>query len=150
MKEFNFKINGNSYTVGIAIQGDNEAEVVVNGAAYHVELVDTTVKPKVVSKPQIAAIPASHPVQFGSAVSKNVVQKAAPVTTNTVYSPLPGVIIDLKVKEGDIVTVGQTLLVLEAMKMENNIDADFAGVVKSINVKCGDTVLDGNVLLIIG
>lgn len=149
MKEFNFKINGNNYTVGIAIQGDNEAEVVVNGATYQVELVDSTVKPKVVSKPQIAPVPASNPVHSNGAASKPVVQKTPVSSANPINSPLPGVIIDLKVKEGDTVAIGQTLLVLEAMKMENNIDADFAGVVKSINIKCGDSVLEGNVLLTI-
>lgn len=63
MKEYNFKINGNDYTVGIEILNDTEADVIVNGASYSVEVLDTTVKPSVAAKPQVAAVPASHPVQ---------------------------------------------------------------------------------------
>ena len=67
-----------------------------------------------------------------------------------VKSPLPGVILDIRIKEGDPVAVGQTLVVLEAMKMENNIDSDRAGVVKSIKVNRGDSVLEGDVLITLG
>ena len=63
MKEYNFEINGNDYTVGIEILNDTEADVIVNGASYSVEVLDTTVKPSVAAKPQVAAVPASHPVQ---------------------------------------------------------------------------------------
>ena len=55
-----------------------------------------------------------------------------------------------RIKEGDTVAVGQTLVVLEAMKMENNIDSDRAGVVKSIKVNRGDSVLEGDVLITLG
>ena len=133
MKEYNFKINGNDYTVGIEILNDTEADVIVNGASYSVEVLDTTVKPSVAAKPQVAAVPASHPVQ-----------------PSPVKSPLPGVILDIRIKEGDTVAVGQTLVVLEAMKMENNIDSDRAGVVKSIKGNRGDSVLEGDVLITLG
>ena len=143
MKEYNFKINGNDYTVGIEILNDTEADVIVNGASYSVEVLDTTVKPSVAAKPQVAAVPASHPVQPSTVpVTKPA---AAPVK-----SPLPGVILDIRIKEGDTVAVGQTLVVLEAMKMENNIDSDRAGVVKSIKVNRGDSVLEGDVLITLG
>ena len=127
MKEYNFKINGNDYTVGIEILNDTEADVIVNGASYSVEVLDTTVKPSVAAKPQVAAAGESP-----------------------VKSPLPGVILDIRIKEGDTVAVGQTLVVLEAMKMENNIDSDRAGVVKSIKVNRGDSVLEGDVLITLG
>ena len=65
MKEYNFKINGNDYTVGIEILNDTEADVIVNGASYSVEVLDTTVKPSVAAKPQVAAVPASHPPAAG-------------------------------------------------------------------------------------
>ena len=138
MKEYNFKINGNDYTVGIEILNDTEADVIVNGASYSVEVLDTTVKPSVAAKPQVAAVPASHPVQPSAAGE------------SPVKSPLPGVILDIRIKEGDTVAVGQTLVVLEAMKMENNIDSDRAGVVKSIKVNRGDSVLEGDVLITLG
>ena len=140
MKEYNFKINGNDYTVGIEILNDTEADVIVNGASYSVEVLDTTVKPSVAAKPQVAAVPASHPVQPSTAAAGE----------SPVKSPLPGVILDIRIKEGDTVAVGQTLVVLEAMKMENNIDSDRAGVVKSIKVNRGDSVLEGDVLITLG
>jgi biotin carboxyl carrier protein len=62
---------------------------------------------------------------------------------------LPGTVISCNVKEGESVSAGQTLVVMEAMKMENNIDAEKSGVVKSINVQAGATVMEGEVLLVI-
>ncbi|WP_295936447.1 biotin/lipoyl-containing protein [uncultured Alistipes sp.] len=153
MKEYNFKINGNDYTVGIEILNDNEADVVVNGASYSVEVLDATVKPSVVAKPQVAAVPASHPVQPSAvSVSKPSASASTPASAgeSPLKSPLPGVILDIKVREGDTVAVGQTLVILEAMKMENNIDCDRAGVVKSIKVNRGDSVLEGDVLITLG
>ena len=64
-------------------------------------------------------------------------------------SPLPGVILDIKVKEGDEVKKGQTLIILEAMKMENSINADKDGKVTAINVSKGESVLEGTDLVII-
>ncbi len=145
-------INGNDYAVSVEITNDNSADVVVNGATYHVELADAKVKKAVASKPQVAAVPASHPVT-NSAMPAAPIGKPVASTgagERTIQSPLPGVILDIKVAVGDTVSAGQTLVVLEAMKMENNIDAAFAGVVKSINVKCGESVLEGDALIIIG
>ena len=70
-------------------------------------------------------------------------EKAAetqPITGNTVNAPLPGRVIDIKVKVGDKVKVGQEVIVLEAMKMENSISSDYAGTVKQLLVKIGDNV----------
>ena len=140
MKEYNFKINGNDYTVGIEILNDTEADVIVNGASYSVEVLDTTVKPSVAAKPQVATVPVTKPAAAAPAAAGE----------SPVKSPLPGVILDIRIKEGDTVAVGQTLVVLEAMKMENNIDSDRAGVVKSIKVNRGDSVLEGDVLITLG
>ena len=65
-------------------------------------------------------------------------------------SPLPGVILDLKVNVGDQVKAGQTVAVLEAMKMENNINAEHDGVVTAIKVNKGDSILEGAEILLIG
>ena len=67
-----------------------------------------------------------------------------------IKSPLPGVILGVHVKEGDLVKVGVKLITLEAMKMENNINSDKEGVIKSIKVRQGDSVLEGDVLIEIG
>lgn len=148
MKEYNFKINGNDYTVGIDILNSGEADVIVNGASYQVEMLDGAPKSSTVATPQVAAVPASHPVQPSTiTVTKPATMAPAAAGESPVKSPLPGVILDIKVREGDAVKVGQTLMVLEAMKMENNIDCDRAGVVKSIKVNRGDSVMEGDVLI---
>jgi biotin carboxyl carrier protein len=145
MKDFKFKINGNEYTVHIANVEGNVADVEVNGTPYKVELdkeLKQTKTPRLV-RPE--AIPAtdSHP---------SVVKTASPgtATSGSIKSPLPGVILDVHVKAGDMVKVGQRLVMLEAMKMENNIDSDKEGKVLEVKVHKGDSVLEGDVLIIIG
>ena len=81
--------------------------------------------------------------------TKVVAKPAAAGGAGAVKAPLPGVILDLKVNVGDTVAAGDTVVILEAMKMENNIHADKGGVVKSIFVNKGDSVLEGADLLII-
>ena len=74
----------------------------------------------------------------------------APSTSgSSVKCPLPGTVLSVKVAVGDTVAAGQTLVVLEAMKMENNIDADRGGVVKQVLVQQGATVMEGDVLIVI-
>ena len=143
MKEYKFKINGNEYAVSIQDVEDNQATVTVNGTDYNVEVSGMTSKPKtpkLVQKPVVTTADA-HP-----AVTKTSKPNEG---GKAIKSPLPGVILDLKVSEGDSVKVGQTLMVLEAMKMENNIDSDKEGGVKSLKVRKGDSVLEGDVLITI-
>ena len=144
MKEYKIKINGNNYNVTIDEVEGNAAKVEVNGTPYNVEFERPISKPKtisVVNKPAAApsagAAPASRP--------------AAPAATGngaTVNSPLPGVVLEIKVKDGDQVTKGQCILVLEAMKMENSIEAPCAGTV-TLKVAKGDSVLEGAPLAVI-
>lgn len=145
MKEYKFNINGSDYSVSVSKIEDNTAQVVVNGTEYSVEVEGMGNTPKTPKVVQPIATPTgdAHPA---------VVKTAKPSSGGgvPVKSPLPGVILDLKVKVGDSVKVGQQLLVLEAMKMENNIDSDKEGVVQSISVQRGDSVLEGDTLLIIG
>ena len=140
MKEYKYKINGNTYKVTIGDIDENIAHVEVNGTPYKVEMEKA---PKVVVKPVTRpTTPAPAPTQ--------VVKPAAPSTGKScVKSPLPGVILDIKVNVGDTVKKGQTLIILEAMKMENNINADKDGKITAINVSKGDSVLEGNDLVII-
>ncbi|MBS6238429.1 MAG: biotin/lipoyl-binding protein [Bacteroides sp.] len=140
MKEYKYKINGNTYKVTIGDIDENIAHVEVNGTPYKVEMEKA---PKVVVKPVTRpTTPAPAPTP--------VVKPAAPSTGKSgVKSPLPGVILDIKVKVGDAVKRGQTIIILEAMKMENNINADKDGTITAINVNKGDSVLEGNDLVII-
>lgn len=140
MKEYKFKINGNDYNIAINSTTGNVADVTVNSVDYKVEIENEM--PAVQAVPQAAA-PAAKPAPTPvAAVPAPVVAKPAgegrPVT-----SPLPGVIIEVSVKEGDTVAAGQKVAVLEAMKMENEIQSDRAGVVTKINVAKGDSVLEG-------
>ena len=146
MKRFKFTINGNRYETEILHIEDNVAEIEVNGTKYYVEVnrdIKPTKTPKLV---RAAAVPSTdaHP-----SVAKTS-SPSAPKGAGAVKSPLPGVILEMLVREGDQVKMGQRLLVLEAMKMENNIDADKAGTVTSILKHKGDSVMEGDVLIMIG
>jgi len=142
MKQYKYKINGNLYTVTVNDIEDNIAQVEVNGTPYKVEL-DKPIKaaPKAITRP--AAAPKT---EAGAPV---VARPAATSSKSAVKSPLPGVILELKVKEGDVVKKGQTIIILEAMKMENNINANKDGKITAINVNKGDSVLEGTDLVVI-
>ena len=142
MKQYKFKINGNDYNVAINSTNGNLADVTVNGVSYQVEMENS-----------MPAAPAAAPVQAAPQASAPAPQPAvaaapAPAAKpagegKAVTSPLPGVIIEVSVKEGDTVAAGQKVAVLEAMKMENEIQAEKAGVVTKIHVSKGDSVLEG-------
>lgn len=146
MKKFKFTINGNEYGTEILGIEDNIAEVSVNGVTYTVEIdqkMQTVKTPKLV---RTMAVPStdSHP-----SVSKTA-SPSGPKGTGSIKSPLPGVILEIYVREGDTVKMGQKLIMLEAMKMENNINADKEGRVNSIKVSKGDSVMEGDILIVIG
>lgn len=147
MKEYKLKINGNDYAVTINDLEDNIAEVEVNGTPFKVEFEKPIKKAAApVSKP---ASPKATP----ASVPEVKVSKPASAGTGagvTITSPLPGVILEVCCKEGDAVKKGQKLLLLEAMKMENVIEALSDGTVTSIKVNKGDSVLEGAPLIIIG
>ncbi|MDD6210702.1 MAG: biotin/lipoyl-binding protein [Bacteroidales bacterium] len=147
MKQYKYKINGNLYnvTVNDVEEDSNVAHVEVNGTPYSVELLDKTIKkPVQIIAPRPAAAPKTN---TGAPVVSRPV--AASSGQAAVKSPLPGVILDFKVKEGDVVKKGQVVVILEAMKMENNINADRDGKVVAIKVNKGDSVLEGTDLIII-
>ena len=146
MKNYKLKINGTDYNVDINEVEGQEIKLNVNGTDY-VVTVDQEIKqqkPKPVARPVAAAAPQVTPAAGG-------VQKAsAPVAGAKVTTPLPGTILDVFVNVGDAVKAGQTVVLLEAMKMENNIEADTDGTVKEVKVRKGDSVLEGDVLVVIG
>ena len=142
MKEYKYKINGNEYAVAINEVCDTAAKVTVNGAEYTVEWEKPVEEKPVVKVQPVAAKPATAPAAAKPAAT-------AAVNGHAIKTPLPGVIIDVKVNVGDTVAKGQTVVVLEAMKMENNINADRDGKVAAIQVAKGDTVADGTVLVVL-
>lgn len=146
MKNFKFTINGNIYDAEITGIEDNIAEVSINGVAYSVEI---DRKKQIAKTPKLIrtmAVPStdSHPSMAKTA------NPTAPKGTGNIKSPLPGVILDIYVHEGDTVKIGQKLLMLEAMKMENIINADKEGRVSQIKAGKGDSVMEGDILIVIG
>lgn len=142
MKNYRFKINGNDYDVAINSVEGNIADVTVNGTSYKVEMENA---PAAVAVPVAAVAPTPAP-----ATAPVPAAVTAPAAGKAVTSPLPGVIIALKVNVGDVVKAGQEVAVLEAMKMENSIEATHDGTVTAIHVAKGDSVLEGAQIVTIG
>lgn len=152
MKKYQYKVKGVDYEVEIAEVEGNIAKVNVNGIPFEIELQKpiNAAKHPTMNRPKVEApkpaAPVSKPAQAIAPVA------AAPVAAgagNAIKAPLPGTITDVKVQVGQQVNVGDTVLVLEAMKMQNNIESEYAGKVTSITVKQGDTVMEGSVLITI-
>ena len=139
MKNYKFSINGNQYEVEVFEVEGNIARIEVNGTTYNVELQQEAplVKPKpVAAAPKVTKEPVA---------GATIVRGTGPMTQ--VKAPLPGVIIQVLVRQGDSVAAGQTLCTLETMKMENAIKADNAGVVASVKIAQGQSVLQDEVLI---
>ena len=137
MKGYKFKIGGKQYDVTVSPKEGNLYDVTVNGATYEVEAENAPA----------AAVPvqaAPAPQQAAAPAPAAEAPKAAPAGAGEkVNSPLPGVIIEVSVKEGQAVKAGQKVAVLEAMKMENEIAAPKDGTITAIHVNKGDSVLEG-------
>lgn len=141
MKSYKFRINGKDYSVDIlGIEGRN-ASLTVNGVPYQVELDQDAPQPQ----PQQPA--ATAPAPKAESPAPAATAPAASSGGTAVRSPLPGVIISIDVKEGQAVSKGQKLAILEAMKMENEIQAETDGTVTAILVHKGDSVLEGAEIL---
>ena len=141
MKKYKFTISGNDYEVHIKDLEDNIAEVDVNGTRYEVVVhneIKTTKTPRLVRKP-IEKLPGEGQIKKKETTGKH-----------EVTAPLPGTILKLNISVGDMVTEGMNLLVMEAMKMENQIQTTKGGEVLSIKVNVGDVVQQDDVLIEIG
>lgn len=157
MGKYNFRINGHDYQVDVNSVEGGIADVTVNGTDYKVELADAVPAPA-----QQAVRPAPQTVSTGAPAVTPQATAPAPQATQTatastpqgkgevVTAPLPGVILDIKVKVGDAVKAGQTVAVLEAMKMENEIESTASGTVTAVNAGKGDSVLEGAAIITIG
>lgn len=141
MKEYKYKINGNNYTVAVGDVDENSVQVEVNGVPYKVELDKAKATPVVVSAPKPSAAPRT------ASGEKVIASKPAAGGPGSVVAPLPGTVISVAVKAGDVVKASDTVVLLEAMKMENSIRAGRDGKVASVNVAAGDSVLEGAVLI---
>jgi len=143
MKTYKIKINGNAYEVAVKNIEGTTVEVEVNGKAYNVEL-EQPAKP---AAPAVAR-PVARPAAPSAPTTAPSPRPAAGSAAAT-RSPLPGTVLSVNVTVGQTVKAGDVALVLEAMKMENNINCGKDGVVKAIYVQKGDNVLEGADLLLV-
>lgn len=143
MKKFKFKIKEKTFDVEIMNIEDNMAEVQVNGKSFSVE-VDKTIQ---VVKTPILVREKVSPDNNTNATTARTSSPSEPKGAGVLKSPLPGTILDIFVSVGDTVKIGQKVICLEAMKMENNINANKEGKVTAIKVQKGDAVLEGHVLV---
>lgn len=152
MNKFQYKVQGVDYDVEIEELEGNVAKVQVNGIKFEVEL-KQPINPAhaIRKKPEVhqQATVAPQQAPASQAPAAAAAQPAASATGSQVKAPLPGTITSVNVKVGDVVKDGDTVVVLEAMKMQNNIETEFSGTVTSILVNQGDSVLEGAVLLTI-
>lgn len=160
MAKYEYKVKGVDYVVEIQDIEGNIANVTVNGIPFEVEMKQPvkSSKQKVKLNDGQNNISASSAASAGSASGSNSAaspdsasssKQATPAAGKPVVAPLPGTINEIKVKVGDKVNAGDTVVVLEAMKMQNNIDAETSGTIASINVNKGDAVMEGDTLVTI-
>lgn len=143
-----FLVNGKLVRWDLAELGNGHFHILCDARSYRAEVVtsDFTAKTftiKINNRLYTAAVKD----KFDLLLEKMGMSSAAAGKVNTVKAPMPGLIIDLKVKEGDAVKAGTSLLILEAMKMENVIKAPGDAIVKSVKSKKGDSVEKGQVLI---
>jgi len=152
MNKYQYKVQGVDYDVEIIEVTGNVAKVNVNGIPFEVEMKRPIKAASVQERPKVHVTKPSTPVEK-PAVAPQPAPTTAPQAAGSgvkVSSPLPGTITDVKVKQGDAVKAGDIVVVLEAMKMQNNIEAENDGTVTSVLVNKGDTVMEGDVLITIG
>ncbi|MBU0675411.1 MAG: biotin/lipoyl-binding protein [Proteobacteria bacterium] len=142
MRKYNLSINNNPYEVLVKRVSDIEATVEVNGIEHTVAIHKIeTVIPASLDKREASTVrptPATSPVS-----------RPQPTGSGGIIAPMPGQIKAILVREGDKVTAGQKLIVMEAMKLENKLPADRDGIIKHILVRDGDIVNQGQELVII-
>lgn len=141
MKKYKFKIRGTNYDVRLKDIEDNIAELDVNGTIYEIEIqseIKTSKTPKLIRKP-VENMPGEGQIKKKESSGKY-----------KVTAPLPGTILKIHISVGDMVSEGQNIMVMEAMKMENQIQSGKGGEVTAIKVNVGDSVLQEDVLIEIG
>lgn len=163
MAKYQYTVKGVDYEVEIQDIEGNIANVTVNGIPFEVEM-KQPVKPgkqkfrienEVRSDKGVASSADSAKTSPSSTTTAANTEPAASKKASTsaggkpVVAPLPGTINDIKVKVGDKVNAGDTVVILEAMKMQNNIEAETSGTIASINVNKGDAVMEGDTLVTI-
>ncbi len=145
MKKYELKIGGKEYKVEIKDFTGKTAKVEVNGKSYAVDIAYTGGE---APKPMVASAP--RPVAAVAPVQPAAASAPAPAAgAGAVYAPMPGLILKILVKPGDVVKTGQRVMTMEAMKMENDINTTVSGTVAEVRVKEGENVKENQVLITI-
>lgn len=146
MAKYQYTVKGVDYEVEIQDIEGNIANVTVNGIPFEVEM-----KQPVKAGKQKVKLGGEQTVKSenNNSSSTSAANAIAAPTGKPVVAPLPGTINEIKVKVGDKVNAGDTVVILEAMKMQNNIEAETSGTITGINVNKGDAVMEGDTLVTI-
>ena len=157
MAKYQYTVKGVDYEVEIQDIEGNIANVTVNGIPFEVEMKQPVKagKQKVKLSEERRAEGSeerrvkSEESNSSSASAASTSSAPTAAAGKPVEAPLPGTINEIKVKVGDKVNAGDTVVILEAMKMQNNIEAETSGTITSINVNKGDAVMEGDTLVTI-
>ena len=157
MAKYQYTVKGVDYEVEIQDIEGNIANVTVNGIPFEVEMKQPVKagKQKVKLSEERRAEGSeerrvkSEESNSSSASAASTSSASTATAGKPVVAPLPGTINEIKVKVGDKVNAGDTVVILEAMKMQNNIEAETSGTITSINVNKGDAVMEGDTLVTI-
>ncbi|MCK4505307.1 MAG: acetyl-CoA carboxylase biotin carboxyl carrier protein subunit [Candidatus Aegiribacteria sp.] len=145
MREYKITIDGTTYSVDIGRIVDDKVDVVLDGKTYQVS-VETPMRR--VSKTPV--IKRRHEVMNAAEVPNRTAAPGSALSGGDVLAPLPGIILKLLVKKGDKVSEGQPVAIMEAMKMENEIESPITGTVHEIATSEGDTILENAIIMNIG
>ena len=136
MKSYKFKVNENGYTVNIKSHEGNIIQLEVNGTSYEVKMKEEVKKTKTPTLVRAASKQPAAPLQVNPKSAKT-----------KIVAPIPGVVLSIDVKVGDTLKVGDRMLVLEAMKMENSIVCEKAGTITAIKISVGQQVLHDELMI---
>ena len=148
MAKYNYTVQGVDYEVDIIEVEGTLAKVSVNGTEFEVEMKEPISTGKTFNRAK-AVKPVEAPVTGSAPKPAKTPEPVKAGEGTKICSPLPGTVTSVAVKVGDAVAAGDTVVVLEAMKMQNNIETETAGTVTSVMVNAGDSVMEGAVLVTI-
>ncbi|MCP4176554.1 MAG: acetyl-CoA carboxylase biotin carboxyl carrier protein subunit [bacterium] len=138
MRNFKFKVNGNEYEANVKSVNDDQLTIAVNGVDYVVDIEKKEKKTPILNVPKVVS----------SSIETNMkTSKPGDLKPNSIKAPIPGTVLQINCKVGDKVILGDTIILLEAMKMQNEIHATASGTVSSISVKTGSSVMEGDELI---
>lgn len=158
MRQHVFRIGGREYQAEVKELTPERATIVIDGKEYSVDIVQ--LGRRQITADAVRAVPTPGPATASTTALRPTAPQPAPATAAAaarqappargeggIAAPMPGLVLSIRVKEGDTVAAGQVLLVMEAMKMENPITSPCAGSVRKLYVREGDSISEGDLLV---